>query len=1483
MPKSGKLSILWSMKQKNLCLGIDIGSTTIKTAVINPDNNTLLFSEYARHNADQAATTLELLKRVKEAFPDASFKAAVCGSGGSTICQVISAFFIQEVVANSLVIREFYPEVRVAIELGGQDAKVIFFQKDSASGQLIASDMRMNGSCAGGTGAFIDQIAELLNIKTEEFPALAEKGNTLYDISGRCGVFAKTDIQPLLNQGVCKENIALSSYHAIAKQTIGGLAQGMEIKPPVIFEGGPLHFNPGLVKVFQERLKISPEQCIIPDQPETIVAHGAALSIAAMFSEQPNQFNLDTAITDLDHFLHSRKQQKDSRARLFFQDKAEKEAFQKAHQLPEFQEPQWQEGETVNAWLGIDSGSTTTKFVLLNEKEEMIYRFYSGNHGDPLGVMKYGLIAMRDHFREKKIKLNILGAGSTGYGENLFATAFKTDYHNVETVAHARAARKYAPDVSFILDIGGQDMKAINLKKGIVTGIVLNEACSAGCGSFIETYARSLGVSVEKIAEMAFRAQNPSTLGSRCTVFMNSSIITEQKNGRSTEDILAGICRSIIENVFTKVVRVPNLDALGKTIVVQGGTFKNDAVLRAFQQYTGKEVVRPPWPGEMGAIGIALLTKEACAHQNRQTQSSFLDLDNLEHFSFKKRPGLICPFCSNQCNRTVVEFSDGISYITGNRCEKGQIIGDARDPAIKEQLKDQSSKIDSVPDSIREVNRLLHADYPLKKEAAAKRGRIGIPVVLEYWNSLPFWTTFFRRLGYKPVLSGKSSYDLFESGLASVPSDTICFPAKLAHGHVQRLINKKVDRIFMPMMIRVPKENESAYSSHTCSIVQGYPLVIDHADEPEQRHGILFDTPVFHWYNKGLKNAQLVQFFSREWGLPATEIKAAIKDADKALISFRKNMFKFGQGILNQISQGDDFAVVLAGRPYHNDLLVNHDLARHFTQQGIAVLTLEALDFLHEADLRNIRMETTIPFHTRMIEAAVTVAENPNLELVQIVSFGCGHDAVISDEMQRVLKKLSDKELLVLKLDEGEARGPLNIRIKSFIETVRSRRKQASPQNSKSKAKLDSGFPATFTKEDKKRRTILAPNLSPGFTHLISQALRAEGYLVKELPLADERAIELGKKYVHNDICYPAQINIGEGLALLTSGEVDPDSCAMGLAKNCEDCRAGQYATLARKALDEAGFKNVPIITTGTDTKQMHPGFQLSVRTQYIMLWGLCLVDSLERMRREIRPYEKHKGETERVYNKYLKLICKVLPYDRRASLRIFEEAIESFNSIAVKEGPRKPRVLIIGEILLNYHPSSNGQLEEYLEENGMEVVLPSMLDFFRRTFVVERTKGQRGLSPNAFLQSCVNGLTEGAFSLVHKKILKMMRQFRIHKKESDIYSLIENIKDIVDVSYVVGEGWLLPAEIIEHAEEGVNSVVIVQPFGCLPNHITGRGLVKPIKKRFPHLQIISLDYDPDTSFANIENRLQMLIITAKELEKSQARESDNKQKQEKA
>ena len=1124
--------------------------------------------------------------------------------------------------------------------------------------------------------------------------------------------------------------------------------------------------------------------------------------------------------------------------------------------------------------------------VLMTEDEKVFDRYYANNRGDPINVVRRGLMELHAKYEALGVKLNVLGLGTTGYGELLIAKAYGADYHTVETVAHATAARRFVPDVSFILDIGGQDMKGIWVADGIITNITLNEACSSGCGSFLENFASSLKIPTDKIADAAFRSKKPADLGSRCTVFMNSTIITEQKNGCGPDDIMAGLCRSIIENVFTKVVRISNTSILGNKIVVQGGTFKNDAVLRSLEQYLGVDVQRAPYPGEMGCIGAALLTKEK--HLSGE-KSLFIGFDALESLSYTQRENVICSKCANHCSRSLIQFSNGTTYITGNRCARGEVVlpeelsDEDRNLKISNEDEEQvsglgepektkpgvipESKTRYVPDLFLIREQLLFKKWDFKEVSPKKNITIGLPRTLEFWDSMPFWSTFFRSLGYDVILSHKSSREMFENGIPFVPSDTVCFPAKLAHGHIQDLVKQfeKIEgncRIFMPMVMEMPATDKARASNYVCAVVKGYPLIISHSENPARRWNVPFDNPMFHWYSENDRKNQILNYFNSAYDLPKNEIEAAFEQGEKAIQAFRTKMREEGQKIIDKVTQEGSFAVVLAGRPYHTDALVSHDLSRVFTKQYIPVLTVDSLPELNDVNLRYTRAEVTNNFHTRMLSGALLAAKSPVLEYVQIVSFGCGHDAILSDEITRIMTETSGKSPLILKLDEGGAANSLNIRVKSFIETITERRAKKGNLPFKD---LGDAYPSKFSKEDLEMRTVLIPNVSVAFCKLLSGVLRKQGLRALPLSLGENSQIQVGKKYVHNDTCFPAQMVIGEAISALQSGKYPLDRVAIGMAKYQGDCRLSHYSALLRRALDAAGFNQVPIVSTDpVDSKNMHPGFRLGALFNIRSLYVVTMMDMLEELRRQIRPYELNKGETNRVFDEVIDEISAGIDKGIHAALRAYRRGIKQFCQIKYDRSNPRPRVFVTGEYLVTFHPGSNFHVERYLEQNGMEVILPRMANVFRKDFyarVVEAKDLNVKFKPvNAIFDRVAEKLFAHANAVCEKEASK----HPLFVKATPLPVLAAETDEIMNRTFLSGEGWLIPGEIKEYALRGVQSFVILQPFGCLPNHICGRGIMKKVKEEFPAVQILPLDLDPDTSFANVENRLQMLIMNEK-------------------
>ncbi len=1493
-------------------VGIDVGSTTTKICAIDARTHELLLTSYERHGAHQVKSVQNALERLTKDLPGRTLRLAFTGSGSKTIAAKLGVPFVQEVVANAAAVQELYPRARCAIELGGQDAKMIFFRPNPTTGALEVADMRMNGSCAGGTGAFIDEIASVLNLPIEHFNDAARRGTRVHDISGRCGVYAKTDIQPLLNQGVSCDDLALSAFHAIAKQTLGGLAQGIDVEAPVIFEGGPLTFNPVLIDVFSERLELRPHDAIVPDHPETMVARGAALSLSGMFADTDATVDALEAAACLEGFTGDADDHAPGTP--LFADADELRAFKQRHRLPaESHGPESPAARAhvrdgkLRVWVGIDSGSTTTKLALLADDGELVDSFYANNEGEPLEVARRALIDLREDYAAAGIALEVAGLGTTGYGELLFNRAFHADYHTVETVAHAHAAAKYAPNVSFILDIGGQDMKAMWLSDGVICDIVVNEACSSGCGSFLENFAHALGIPTADIADAAFASTQPAVLGSRCTVFMNSSIVSEQKNGRTPDDIMAGLCRSIIANVFTKVVRVPNLDCLGEHIVVQGGTFKNDAVLRALEQHLGKTVVRAPYPGLMGAIGVAMLTREQMAKDGDgdaaatgatgaagtagaadeisaattaaqsapapAAPSSFIGLDALDAFTYRQESNCICPFCANRCNRTIVTFADGSTFVTGNRCPRGEVTGNPGDAETKAALKDASTQATCGENLFDAREKLLFQNWPVKPVCPERNITVGIPRVLAFWDTMPFWNALLRSLGFTLQISRPSTRAMFEQGLPQVTSDTICFPAKLVHGHIRELARAKIDRIFMPIVTTVPTENAAETSISMCAVVKGYPMVVKSSDDPARRWNIPFDTPLFHWYSTTDRDRQLQGYFADTFNIPAEQVKQAIEQADGAQRAFKSLLIEAGGRAISAAQAAGTYAIVLASRPYHNDPLVNHDLPRMLAELGHAVLPPDAVPGHDRVDLSASRLDIVNNFHERMLACAILAADNPALEYVQLVSFGCGHDAYLSDEIVRLMRERSDKAPLILKLDESDVAGPLRIRVRSFLETVDERRaRQASSGRTGTRPatpapqELPDPYPVKFTKADRKIKTILVPNTSHAFCRLMSATFSRQGVKAVPLEIGREHAIELGKRYVHNDICFPAQMTIGESLAALESGQWDPHSVAIGTGKYIGDCRLTHYAALLRKALDDAGYDYVPIITNDdVDAHDMHPGFRMSLGSAIRIAMGLPMIDVLEELLRKIRPYELEPGSADAAFEAALDCVMEgIEAHGTLGAERGFKQAIDIMAKVRYDRSNPRPTVLIVGEYLLNFHPGANRDIEAYLERNGMEVIEARMTDVIRKTYFYQDAQAREFHVTMPLAKKGFNRVANKLFEHAHDVCDRIAAAHPLYQPACRMPELVVESDPIIHHTFDAGEGVLIPGEILHHAAHGCRAFVILQPFGCLPNHVVGRGIVKQLKERYPDANILPLDYDPDVSFANVENRLQMLIMNAK-------------------
>ncbi len=1440
-------------KPEALRVGIDLGSTTTKIVALAPDSDTIFYSNYARHHAHLRDSIIHALCLLREHAGDFPLYIALTGSGARPLAEELGLPLAQEVAADAAAIQMLCPEAQTIIELGGQDAKVLFFAEDPGTGPKEVADMRMNGACAGGTGAFIDEMAKILHIPENEMNAAAEKGKTVRDISGRCGVFARADVQPLLNQGISRETLALSVFHAIARQTIGGLARGREMKPPIALAGGVATNFPVLKQVFAIQLGLKAEEVILPKHPELLAAYGTALT-----GKTRNGENSPKTAGELILQLQSGAERVNARrdgtehGPQYFSDEAEKETFFVRHPRPENQVRRIPEGmESIRGFLGMDAGSTTLKFVLTDEQGNLLWSFYAAHQGDPLQVAREGLIEMRDVFRDAGCRLEILSAAATGYGEQILMKAFRMEKGLVETAAHAAAALSVAGDISFILDIGGQDMKAIWMENGVITRVEVNEACSSGCGAFLENFAMAFRIPPEKIAEAAFASQWPAVLGSRCTVFMNSSVITAQRNGSDPGDLMAGLCRSIIENVFTKVIRIPDPSALGNRIFVQGGTFLNDAVLRAMEEYTGKEVIRAPWPGLMGAIGAAIFAR-------KEGVSSFIGLDRLESLTWEREEDVPCPFCENHCRRSVLRFSTGETLVTQNRCEKGEILETASTEETRRRLKEADRE---APNLFLIREKLLFQQRECQEVREASGVRIGIPRVLTLWDLYPFWQVFWKSLGFSVLLSPNTNRAIYENGLKAVASDTECLPAKLVHGHIRWLEDHGADRIFLPAMTAIWSENTAKTSESMCALVKGMPLVIKNGDNPLKRKGIPLDAPLFHWHSPADRERQLCRFMRETFRIHEKETREAIRLGDQAETDFRQALCTEGERVEDQVLRGGSFAVILGARPYQNDPMIHHDLPRMFTRRGIPVLTADSIRRVTREDLSRLRLDAVNNYHSRLLGAALLAARSPHLEYVQMVSFGCGHDAYLTDEITRAMKAVSGKIPLMLKMDESDTPGPLRIRVRSFLETLK-----MTSQRVRTPSPLPPPYPFPFTRQDRKIRTLLVPNTSHAFSRVMAAALSREGVRTESLPLGRAESIALGKRYVHNDCCFPAQMVIGEALAALKSGKYDIRQTAVGMAKYVGDCRLTHYAALLRKALDDAGFRKVPIWTNDeTDAHHMHPGMRMSLATQIGLAFSLPMMDALEALLRRIRPYEKHQGETDQAFEKGMNALTGGLAKSGvKGARKGFTEAVAMMKGVEIDASlPRRPRIVIVGEFLLNFHPGANRDIELFLEKNGFEIVEARMADVIQKSYYypwrqMKDDRVSKSPEERAYLETLVR-----VFRVSHRMTDRIAGTHPLYEKAPFLDELAKESDPVLPGTFDTGEGILIPAEIIHHANRGCRYFMILQPFGCLPNHVVGRGMIRKLQELYPQARILALDYDPDVSSTNIENRLQMLVEEA--------------------
>ena len=977
-------------------VGIDIGSTTVKVVVMEGDK--ILYQIYQRHMSQVRQATLEALAGAADILRGQQFGIAISGSAGLGFAEDAGVDFVQEVFATYQAVQRLEPDTDAVIELGGEDAKIIFL-----TGGL---EERMNGSCAGGTGAFIDQMASLLNVAPNQLDELARRHTRIYPIASRCGVFAKTDIQPLLNQGARKEDIAASIFQAVVDQTITGLSQGREVKGKVLFLGGPLFFFRGLQERFRETLHLSPENAVFPEYAQYAVAIGAAYYAQGL----EKQYGYDELVDTLRSAVSSSRTT--GYLKPLFESHEEYDAFVQRHQKATV--PQREIADyRGDAYLGIDCGSTTTKLILMDDDFEILYQYYSSNQGNPVKIIREQLEQIYTLCGDR---ITIRGAVSTGYGEELIKNAFSLDEGIVETIAHFKAARHFNPQVNFILDIGGQDIKCFRIKDDAIDSIMLNEACSSGCGSFIETFARSMGYTAQEFAQLGLFSKNPVDLGSRCTVFMNSSVKQAQKDGAGVEDISAGLSISVVKNVLYKVIRARSADELGEQVMVQGGTFYNDAVLRSFERELGHDVIRPNIAGLMGAYGAAIHARDRYKKGNPLRQSSMLPMEKLLNFTHDARP-LVCNGCTNHCNLTVNTFADGHKYISGNRCEKPLgIRGRLELPDLYAYKLDKIKSLQNRPNQ------------------GGWRGKIGLPLGLNMYENLYFWHEFFTDLGFEVVLSDLSSRKLYSKGQYSVPSDTVCYPAKLMHGHIENLLQKGVDTIFYPCMSYNFNENKGD-NHFNCPVVAYYPELL--GANVEKLRGVRYLYPYFDLSDQRLFTKKACEYFCQEWpGITKKEVQQAVQRAYERYESEQRDIRREGARAIRFARENGRRIIVLAGRPYHVDPEINHGINQLITSLGLVVVSEDCVSDLVTPVRPNVLNQWT--YHARLYNAAKYITENPDCELVQLVSFGCGIDAITTDEVSAILSE-GGRLYTQLKIDEINNLGAVKIRLRSLIGAMKER------------------------------------------------------------------------------------------------------------------------------------------------------------------------------------------------------------------------------------------------------------------------------------------------------------------------------------------------------------------------------------------------------------------------------------------------------------
>ena len=1462
-------------------IGLDVGSTTAKIAVFN-ENNDLVYSHYERHHAKVGELVNRYFSEINDKLGDIPVTICVTGSVGMATADELKAEFVQEVVASTVYARTLHPEAKALIDIGGEDAKVVFFNGKQ-------TELRMNGNCAGGTGAFLDQMAVLMGIDNGKMNDLALKATHVYPMAARCGVFAKTDIQNLMSRNIPEEDIAASIFHSIAVQTVTTLSHGCDYEPPILLCGGPLTFMPALRKAFAEYLKLDVDKDFIVNEKSNLIP---AMGCAIRAGQDEGKVSKDGSgclrLSELQQRLNTNKTLNwHSDLKPLFKDEEEHQLWREEKLQYAMPMAEMKKDGTEKIFIGIDSGSTTTKTIASREDGKVIFADYSMNLGNPIGAVETGLKKLMKKANERNTILEISGSCSTGYGEELIKKAFNLDDGIIETMAHYRAARSLMPDVSFILDIGGQDMKAIFVDNGVVVRMELNEACSSGCGTFLQTFANNLDYSIQDFANIACTAKAPCDLGTRCTVFMNSKVKQVMREGASVADISAGLSYSVVKNCLYKVLKLRGNDDLGNRIVVQGGTMRNDSVVRAFELLTGHSVARSDMPELMGAYGCALHAISEARNIDKTEADQAVSPDKTTHTIDDLLAGsayttrqLQCKGCENHCYVSQYKFAGGNRFYSGNKCErifnnygKNHTTGENAYTYKYKLLFDRNSE-----ESKAEMSRENEGSH----SASATNTTIGIPRVLGMYEEYPFWHSLFTSCGFNVLLSSPSTYGNYESQLRAVMSDNICFPAKLVHSHIAELDRKltamrdsdkgnakgavansgtdkqKVlsatakgccnTRIFFPYVVYERKDDKRNDDSYNCPIVSAYSDVVRSSMNLKTQ----MDSPVITFADDKLLWKQIRNYL-KSLGVSARQAKIAFMRALADQRVYENEIKSVDEHILEKSRKEGNLTILLAGRPYHTDPLIQHKLSDMIAGLGVNVITDDIVRGEYDTGRGDTYLVEQWAYANRIIKAGQWAAEQPSdVHFVEMTSFGCGPDAFIQDEVKDIMQR-HGKPYTLLKIDDVSNVGSLKLRVRSLIDSLKINNKRGKEKD----------FPHTkvFTKADRHRK-ILAPFFTEFLSPLLPPLLKRAGYDVEILPPSNADSAHEGLAYANNEVCYPATLIVGDMVKALKSGKYDPDNIALVMTQTGGQCRATNYTALIKRAMIANGFENVPLIalgvTTNGETNEQdgfeYPWLKLSTITTNTLLFS----DVLSKLYYATIVRETVPGISKKLKAKYLRLAGeRIADNDSKGLVALAENAAEEFGSYAADK--KCPKVGIVGEIFLKFNYFSHQYIEEKLIAKGVEVVPPLISPFFLQEFVNVEVQKRLCLSDSSVPDFVLRTL----YALIarwEKKYNKVCGGFKYWRPFTSIYDEAKGANGVVSMAAQFGEGWLLPAEVSEFYRDGVRNVVSLQPFGCIANHIISKGIEKKLHTLYPELNFLSLDFDSGVSEVNVYNRLLLFL-----------------------